>query len=105
MWLNEDPVQQGQGQCLSQESLGISGGAGAREHLVTETCGKEAGASSGHHPAQAEDPQGGHAPPFCPTRPSNCWVSGSALPQEEISTQASIADTSLHSPEDPQPDQ
>lgn len=64
MWLNEDPVQQGQGQCLSQESLGISGGAGAREHLVTETCGKEAGGSSGHHPAQAEDPQGGHAPPF-----------------------------------------
>lgn len=44
-------------------------------------------------------------PSFCPTRPSNCWVSGSALPQEEISTQASIADTSSHSPEDPQPDQ
>ena len=65
MWLNEDPpVQQGRGQCLSQGSLGISGGAGARGHLVTETCGKKAGASSGHHLAQAEDPQGGHASPF-----------------------------------------
>ena len=65
MWLNEDPpVQQGWGQCLSQGSPGISGGAGARGHLVMETCGKEGGASSGHHLAQAEDPQGGHASPF-----------------------------------------
>lgn len=104
MWLNEDPPgQQGQGQCLSQGSLDISGGAGAGGHLVMETCGKEAGASSGHRLAQAEDPQGGHAPPFsCPTRPRRLLgLRFSAAPRGSFSTHTSIPDTSLHSPEDP----
>lgn len=81
----------------------VSGeGQGPGGHLVMETCGKEAGASSATTSRRQKTPKEDMLlPSFRPTRPRQPLGLRSALPQEEISTQASIPDTSSHSPEDP----
>lgn len=87
MWLNEDPPgQQGQGQCLSQGSLGISGGAGARGgtwswRLVEKKLVLLLVTTS----LRQKTPKDMLLPSPAPQGPGDCWVSGSVLPQEEIS--------------------
>lgn len=81
---------------------GYQGRGRGRGHLVMETCGKEAGASSVTTSRRQKTPKEDMLLlPSAHKGPDNTWVSRSALPQEEISTQASIPDTSSQSPEDP----
>lgn len=91
MWLNEDPPgQQGQGQCLSQGSLGISGGAGAGGgrggtwswRLVEKKLVLLLVTASLRQKTPKKDML---LPSPVPQGPGDCWVSGSVLPYEEIS--------------------